>query len=172
MRILPFTYLIEKNRKKDGRSGTGKYRKKGEPKKIMGKKNNKDRVILVRCSEREIRRINELSRKNHQTRSAYVRNCALHGTAREQPVEIMDVLKDLDYLNRKIGNNINQIVKASHARGFVMKEDTDALSRLLTRLDESYERVYRKLVRKRHGNHKAVETEGTKIGQPGRASEK
>mgnify|MGYP004520335031 FL=1 len=125
----------------------------------MGKKNNKDRVILVRCSEREIRRIDELSRKNHQTRSAYVRNCALNGTAREQPVEILDALKELDYLNRKIGNNINQIVKAGHARGFVMKEDTDALSRLLIRLDDSYEKVYRKLVRKRHGNHKAAASE-------------
>lgn len=125
----------------------------------MGKKNNKDRVILVRCSEREIRRIDELSRKNHQTRSAYVRNCALNGTARKQPVEILDALKDLDYLNRKIGNNINQIVKASHARGFVRKEDTDALSRLLIRLDESYEKVYRNLVKKRYGSHKAAAAE-------------
>lgn len=138
----------------------------------MGKKNNKDRVILVRCSEREIRRIDELARKNHQTRSAYVRNCALNGKAREQPVEILDALKDLDYLNRKIGNNINQIVKAGHARGFIVKEDIDALSRLLIRLDESYEKVYRNLVRKKYGNHKAVETERTKIGQPVRASEK
>lgn len=128
----------------------------------MKRKNNRDRGILIRCSEAENRKITELSRKNHQTKSAYIRNCALHGQPSKQPVEVLDALRELNHLNRKIGNNINQIVKASHARGFVGREDTEALTCLLMKLDASCETIYQEIREKKVGCYKTSADERTK----------
>lgn len=127
----------------------------------MKRKNNRNRGILIRCSEAENRNIKELSRKHHQTKSAYIRNCALHGRPSKQPIEVLDALRELNHLNRKIGNNINQVVKASHARGFVGTEDIEALTRLLTKLDASYEKIYQEIRGKKDGGHKTAADEGT-----------
>ena len=101
--------------------------------------NRRIKVVSVKFSEPELKKIDEMAFKTCRMRSTYIREVALGYTPQERPSkEFNEVLKQLRYLN----NNLNQLTVKAHSFGFIDARKNDKLVEQINSLIVEMKRNY------------------------------
>lgn len=104
----------------------------------------KNRVCTktFRCTASESQELLLEAEKNHISESEYIRRQVFGKSKPRLPPSIEELLKKMNYLNLRIGTNINQTMRFCNSRKYITKTDYQNLVDELKALDEQYERIY------------------------------
>ncbi len=112
--------------------------------------------LTVRVTPDEAAWIKNDAWKNRMSMAEYMRVCIFAHQKPKIPAEIGSMLSSLIYEVNKIGNNINQLTKASHGRGYLSQYDRRLLGYQMDALTEELEKIERQIeVIAQDGDNKA-----------------
>lgn len=80
--------------------------------------------------------------KERQNLSVFIRRKVLKSSRPQVPGEVMEQLRELNYLNRKLGNNVNQIAHICNARQEVTVFDYENVIRIMQKLEKKTDQIY------------------------------
>lgn len=109
----------------------------------------KDVIKTFRCTLTESEALQKKSSEKKLSESEYIRGLVFKTRKNEFPLEIQKLLEELKYLNLKIGNNINQVVRTCNSKKFVSKADYQTIVEEMIKLEDAYEKIYQQLLEKR-----------------------
>ncbi|EET62424.1 hypothetical protein BRYFOR_05459 [Marvinbryantia formatexigens DSM 14469] len=150
----------------------GTRRQKGGRKKAPEKgtsKKSREEIRLMkmrtvtktfRCTPGEAEELAAGAGKFRVSESEYIRGRVFKKAQPRLPPEIVGLLEEMNYLNLKIGTNINQTMRYCNTKKYITKNDYQKLAVELRKLDEQYERIYRLLEEAvKNGGHETAEDE-------------
>lgn len=103
--------------------------------------NKMEIVKTFRCSEKEAAYIKKKSSEMGISESEYMRSKIFSDSRIRLPPEIKANLEQLNYLNLKIGNNINQVVRSCNTKKFITKLDYQMLREDMINLQGQYGKI-------------------------------
>lgn len=113
-----------------------------------------------RCTPGEAQELAAGAGKFHVSESEYIRSRVLKKSQPRLPPETEGLLEEMNYLNLKIGTNINQTMRYCNTKKYITKNDYQKLAAELRKLDEQYERIYGLLEEAvKNGGHETAEDE-------------
>jgi hypothetical protein len=103
---------------------------------------NRTRIKQVRLTEDEAAVISEAAKKEEISESKYIRAQLFKSEQRHFPKEVLDQLADLNYQIRKIGININQVVRTCNEQKNITRFDFAQLLEYEKMLAAKFEKTY------------------------------
>ena len=79
------------------------------------------------------------------TESGYMRRKLFYGSQPRLPPETDEMLRRLTEQERRVGININQVVRSCNSKRFITKEDYQLLVKYLEEIRRSYQQFYQQL---------------------------
>ena len=79
------------------------------------------------------------------TESGYMRRKLFYGSQPRLPPETNEMLQRLIEQERRVGININQVVRSCNSKRFITKEDYQLLVKYLEEIRRSYQQFYQQL---------------------------
>lgn len=108
----------------------------------------KEIVKTFRCTPTESQMLQERTAETGICESEYIRREVFKNRKIQFPVEIRKLLEELKYLNLKIGNNINQVVRSCNSKKFIGRDDYAAIVEEMIKLEDAYDDIYQRLSEK------------------------
>ena len=105
----------------------------------------KNSVKKFRCTEEEVKFLEEKSAEKNISVSEYIRKKVFQNERFLIPAAVFDLLKKLNYYNLKIGTNINQVVRSCNSKKFITKEDYQLLVQYLEQMNGVYLQICKEI---------------------------
>ena len=105
------------------------------------------RTVLkaVRVTEEEAMQLARQAEEYRMTESGYMRRKLFYGSQPRLPPETNEMLRRLTEQERRVGININQVVRSCNSKRFITKEDYQLLVKYLEEIRRSYQQFYQQL---------------------------
>ena len=105
------------------------------------------RTVLkaVRVTEEEAMQLARQAEEYQMTESGYMRRKLFYGSQPRLPPETNAMLQRLTEQERRVGININQVVRSCNSKRFITKEDYQLLVKYLEEIRRSYQQFYQQL---------------------------
>ena len=105
------------------------------------------RTVLkaVRVTEEEAMQLARQAEEYQMTESGYMRRKLFYGSQPRLPPETNEMLQRLIEQERRVGININQVVRSCNSKRFITKEDYQLLVKYLEEIRRSYQQFYQQL---------------------------
>ena len=105
------------------------------------------RTVLkaVRVTEEEAMQLARQAEQYRMTESGYMRRRLCYGSQPRLPPETKAMLQRLTEQERRVGININQVVRSCNSKRFITKEDYQLLVKYLEEIRRSYQQFYQQL---------------------------
>ena len=105
------------------------------------------RTVLkaVRVTEEEAMQLARQAEEYQMTESGYMRRKLFYGSQPRLPPETNEMLQRLIEQERRVGININQVVRSCNSKRFITKEDYQLLVKYLEEICRSYQQFYQQL---------------------------
>ena len=99
------------------------------------------RTVLkaVRVTEEEAMQLARQAEQHRMTESGYMRRRLFYGSQPRLPPETNEMLRRLTEQERRVGININQVVRSCNSKRFITREDYQLLVRYLEEIRRSYQ---------------------------------
>ena len=110
-------------------------------------KARKIRTVLkaVQVTEEEAMQLARQAEEYQMTESGYMRRKLFYGSQPRLPPETNEMLQRLIEQERRVGININQVVRSCNSKRFITKEDYQLLVKYLEEIRRSYQQFYQQL---------------------------
>ena len=105
------------------------------------------RTVLkaVRVTEEEAMQLARQAEEYQMTESGYMHRKLFYGSQPRLPPETNEMLQRLIEQERRVGININQVVRSCNSKRFITKEDYQLLVKYLEEIRRSYQQFYQQL---------------------------
>lgn len=105
------------------------------------------RTVLkaVRVTEEEAMQLARQAEEHRMTESGYMRRRLFYGSQPRLPPETNAMLQRLTEQERRVGININQVVRSCNSKRFITREDYQLLVKYLEEIRRSYQQFYQQL---------------------------
>lgn len=105
------------------------------------------RTVLkaVRVTEEEAMQLARQAEQHRMTESGYMRRRLFYGSQPRLPPETNAMLRRLTEQERRVGININQVVRSCNSKRFITREDYQLLVKYLEEIRRSYQQFYQQL---------------------------
>ena len=98
---------------------------------------NRNNKISIRISNQEKEYLNKCAKESNLSLSMYLRNIIMNGKIIHIEPELQEDIKNLNYQIRKIGVNLNQIVKLANQKGGGLStEDWEVIADCIEKLNK------------------------------------
>ena len=124
----------------------------------MAQEKDRNRTIrfTVRVNDQEAKWLREAAWREKRSIADFIRNRAISGDLPRLPVEVSELMKQLNYEVNRIGVNINQLVRSYHINGYHTGPEKRRLEEELRELKNAYARVYSYLMGRSDGNQQTT----------------
>ena len=124
----------------------------------MTQEKDRNRTIrfTVRVNEQEEKWLREAAWREKRSIADYIRNRTISGDLPRIPVEVSELMKQLNYEVNRIGVNINQLVRSYHINGYQTSAEKRRLEEDLKEIRSLHVQICSRLTEMADGNHKTI----------------
>ena len=129
-----------------------------EEKEKMAQEKDRNRTIrfTVRVNDQEAKWLREAAWREKRSIADFIRNRAISGDLPRIPVEVSELMKQLNYEVNRIGVNINQLVRSYHINGYQTSAEKRRLEEDLKEIRSLHVKICSRLMEMADGNHKTT----------------
>ena len=129
-----------------------------EEKEKMAQEKDRNRTIrfTVRVNDQEAKWLREAAWREKRSVADFIRNRAISGDLPRIPVEVSELMKQLNYEVNRIGVNINQLVRSYHINGYQTSAEKRRLEEDLKEIRSLHVKIWSRLTEMADGNHKTT----------------
>ena len=107
-------------------------------------------------NEQEAKWLREAAWREKRSIADFIRNRAISGDLPRIPVEVSELMKQLNYEVNRIGVNINQLVRSYHINGYQTSTEKRRLEEDLKEIRSLHVKICSRLMEMADGNHKTT----------------
>ena len=124
----------------------------------MAQEKDRNRTIrfTVRVNDQEAKWLREAAWREKRSIADFIRNRAISGDLPKIPVEVSELMKQLNYEVNRIGVNINQLVRSYHINGYQTSAEKRRLEEDLKEIRSLHVKIFSRLTEMADGNHKTT----------------
>ena len=124
----------------------------------MAQEKDRNRTIrfTVRVNDQEAKWLREAAWREKRSIADFIRNRAISGDLPRIPVEVSELMKQLNYEVNRIGVNINQLVRSYHINGYQTSAEKRRLEEDLKEIRSLHVKIFSRLTEMADGNHKTT----------------
>ena len=124
----------------------------------MTQEKDRNRTIrfTVRVNDQEAKWLREAAWREKRSIADFIRNRAISGDLPKIPVEVSELMKQLNYEVNRIGVNINQLVRSYHINGYQTSAEKRRLEEDLKEIRSLHVKIFSRLTEMADGNHKTT----------------
>ena len=124
----------------------------------MTQEKDRNRTIrfTVRVNDQEAKWLREAAWREKRSIADFIRNRAISGDLPRIPVEVSELMKQLNYEVNRIGVNINQLVRSYHINGYQTSAEKRRLEEDLKEIRSLHVKIFSRLTEMADGNHKTT----------------
>lgn len=124
----------------------------------MAQEKDRNRTIrfTVRVNDQEAKWLREAAWREKRSIADFIRNRAISGDLPRIPVEVSELMKQLNYEVNRIGMNINQLVRSYHINGYQTSAEKRRLEEDLKEIRSLHVKIWSRLTEMADGNHKTT----------------
>lgn len=122
----------------------------------QGKDRNRTIRFTVRVNDQEAKWLREAAWREKRSIADFIRNRAISGDLPRIPVEVSELMKQLNYEVNRIGVNINQLVRSYHINGYQTSAEKRRLEEDLKEIRSLHVKIWSRLTEMADGNHKTT----------------
>ena len=124
----------------------------------MTQEKDRNRTIrfTVRVNDQEAKWLREAAWREKRSIADFIRNRAISGDLPRIPVEVSELMKQLNYEVNRIGVNINQLVRSYHINGYQTSAEKRRLEEDLKEIRSLHVQICSRLTEMADGNHKTT----------------
>ena len=124
----------------------------------MAQEKDRNRTIrfTVRVNDQEAKWLREAAWREKRSIADFIRNRAISGDLPKIPVEVSELMKQLNYEVNRIGVNINQLVRSYHINGYQTSAEKRRLEEDLKEIRTLHVKICNRLTEMADGNHKTT----------------
>jgi hypothetical protein len=124
----------------------------------MTQEKDRNRTIrfTVRVNNQEAKWLREAAWREKRSIADFIRNRAISGDLPRIPVEVSELMKQLNYEVNRIGVNINQLVRSYHINGYQTSAEKRRLEEDLKEIRSLHVQICSRLTEMADGNHKTT----------------
>ena len=122
----------------------------------QGKDRNRTIRFTVRVNDQEAKWLREAAWREKRSIADFIRNRAISGDLPRIPVEVSELMKQLNYEVNRIGVNINQLVRSYHINGYQTSAEKRRLEEDLKEIRSLHVQICSRLTEMADGNHKTT----------------
>ena len=124
----------------------------------MAQEKDRNRTIrfTVRVNDQEAKWLREAAWREKRSVADFIRNRAISGDLPRIPVEVAELMKQLNYEVNRIGVNINQLVRSYHINGYQTSAEKRRLEEDLKEIRSLHVQICSRLTEMADGNHKTT----------------
>ena len=124
----------------------------------MTQEKDRNRTIrfTVRVNDQEAKWLREAAWREKRSIADFIRNRAISGDLPKIPVEVSELMKQLNYEVNRIGVNINQLVRSYHINGYQTSAEKRRLEEDLKEIRSLHVKIWSRLTEMADGNHKTI----------------
>lgn len=124
----------------------------------MTQEKDRNRTIrfTVRVNDQEAKWLREAAWREKRSIADFIRNRAISGDLPKIPVEVSELMKQLNYEVNRIGVNINQLVRSYHINGYQTSAEKRRLEEDLKEIRSLHVKIWSRLTEMADGNHKTT----------------
>ena len=124
----------------------------------MAQEKDRNRTIrfTVRVNDQEAKWLREAAWREKRSIADFIRNWAISGDLPRIPVEVSELMKQLNYEVNRIGVNINQLVRSYHINGYQTSAEKRRLEEDLKEIRSLHVKICNQLTEMADGNHKTT----------------
>lgn len=122
----------------------------------QGKDRNRTIRFTVRVNDQEAKWLREAAWREKRSVADFIRNRAISGDLPRIPVEVSELMKQLNYEVNRIGVNINQLVRSYHINGYQTSAEKRWLEEDLKEIRSLHVKICSRLTEMTDGNHKTT----------------
>ena len=124
----------------------------------MTQEKDRNRTIrfTVRVNNQEAKWLREAAWREKRSIADFIRNRAISGDLPRIPVEVSELMKQLNYEVNRIGVNINQLVRSYHINGYQTSAEKRRLEEDLKEIRSLHVKIWSRLTEMADGNHKTT----------------
>ena len=124
----------------------------------MAQEKDRNRTIrfTVRVNDQEAKWLREAAWREKRSIADFIRNRAISGDLPRIPVEVADLMQQLNYEVNRIGVNINQLVRSYHINGYQTSAEKRRLEEDLKEIRSLHVKIFSRLTEMADGNHKTT----------------
>lgn len=124
----------------------------------MAQEKDRNRTIrfTVRVNDQEAKWLREAAWREKRSIADFIRNRAISGDLPRIPVEVSELMKQLNYEVNRIGVNINQLVRSYRINGYQTSAEKRRLEEDLKEIRSLHVKIYSRLTEMADGNHKTT----------------
>ena len=124
----------------------------------MTQEKDRNRTIrfTVRVNDQEAKWLREAAWREKRSIADFIRNRAISGDLPKIPVEVSELMKQLNYEVNRIGVNINQLVRSYHINGYQTSAEKRRLEEDLKEIWSLHVKIWSRLTEMADGNHKTT----------------
>lgn len=124
----------------------------------MAQEKDRNRTIrfTVRVNDQEAKWLREAAWREKRSIADFIRNRAISRDLPRIPVEVSELMKQLNYEVNRIGVNINQLVRSYRINGYQTSAEKRRLEEDLKEIRSLHVKIYSRLTEMADGNHKTT----------------
>lgn len=124
----------------------------------MAQEKDRNRTIrfTVRVNDQEAKWLREAAWREKRSIADFIRNRVISGNLPRIPVEVSELMKQLNYEVNRIGVNINQLVRSYHINGYQTSAEKRRLEEDLKEIRSLHVQICSRLTEMADGNHKTT----------------
>lgn len=124
----------------------------------MAQEKDRNRTIrfTVRVNDQEAKWLREAAWREKRSIADFIRNRAISGDLPRIPIEVSELMKQLNYEVNRIGVNINQLVRSYHINGYQTSAEKRRLEEDLKEIRSLHVKIFSRLTEMADGNHKTT----------------